>query len=62
MGEEDFSPVSAHFPSVGECQCNELRVGGWELEYLHGNKGAGDEGEKEITFEMKIHRKSNKNR
>jgi hypothetical protein len=33
IGEEALGPVKARFPSVGECQGGEVRVGGWGKEH-----------------------------
>ena len=41
MGEEAFGPVKVNFPGVGECQGNEVGVGHFEWEHLHGSKGRG---------------------
>lgn len=51
--------VKTRFPNVGDCQGVEVRVGGWEGEHLYGRMGEGAKG---ITFEMEIHKISNKNK
>jgi len=39
MGGEAFDPVKAWYPSVGEYQVVEARVGRWEWEVLHRSWG-----------------------
>jgi hypothetical protein len=41
MEGEVLGPVKDRFPRVGECQGDEVGVGGWEGEHPHRSRGKG---------------------
>jgi hypothetical protein len=54
MGEEVLGPVKVLFPSIGECQGQEMGVGGFGSRGRQNGIGLFSEGNlgKGITFEM----------
>ena len=41
MGKEALGPEVVHCPSVGECQCGKMGVGGWVSTLIEAGEGGG---------------------